>query len=128
MLQFRQGRKKKRPIDVQKSFHVKRGDTVMVIAGKDKGKTGVVRTVLTDRNKVIVDGLNIVKKAVRGNPMFGIQGGIIPMEAPIHVSNVMLYDTKNAQPTRTRKEVTEGENGKVQRVRVSVKSGEKIDA
>lgn len=108
--------------------HVKKGDTVMVITGKDKGKTGIVRRLLLDKNKVLVEGLNMVKKAVKPNPMAGQRGGIIEMEAPIQLSNVMLYDLKTSQPTRTRRETIQGADGKgSRRVRVSVKTGEHMD-
>lgn len=79
--------------------HVKRGDTVLVISGKDKGKKGEVLKVFPDKNRVIVKGVNIVSKHVRPN-MANRQGGIIKQEAPIHASNVMLYCTKCNKPTR----------------------------
>lgn len=111
---------KQRPLP--QHYHVKKGDTVMVISGKDKGKTGVVKRVLRDRGKVIVEGLNLVKKATRGNPMLGLRGGLIEMEAPLFVSKVMLYDSKNNKPSRVRVETVSGK-----RVRVSKKSGEHFD-
>lgn len=95
---------------------------VMVIAGKDKGKTGTVKMVFRNKGKVLVEGLNIVKKAVRPNPMLGQQGGIIEMEAPLNVSKVMLFDTKNNKPSRVKVEMV---NGK--RVRVAKKTGEHFD-
>lgn len=103
-------------------YHVKKGDTVMVIAGKDKGKTGTVKRVFRSKGKVLVEGLNLVKKAVRPNPMLGQRGGIIEMEAPLFVSKVMLFDTKNNQASRAKVETV---NGKA--VRVSKKSGEHFD-
>ncbi len=112
---------KQRPLPNR--FHVKKGDTVMVISGKDKGKTGVVKRVMRDRGKVVVEGLNMVKKAMRGNPMLGLRGGLVEMEAPLFVSKVMLYDAKNNQASRVR---TETVNGK--RVRVAKKTGEHLDA
>ncbi len=114
---------KKKPRTAPRSVHVKKGDTVMVIAGKDKGKTGTVRKVLKDQGKVVVEGLNMIKKAVRPNPFLGQQGGIVEMEAPIFASKVMVYDLKTNQPTRIRHEVVEGK-----RVRVAKKSGEHLDA
>ena len=68
---------------------LKKGDEVIVIAGKDKGKRGSVSKVLAN-GRVVVDGINLVKKHVKANPMTGEQGGIITKEAPIHASNVML--------------------------------------
>ncbi|SEG07109.1 LSU ribosomal protein L24P [Caloramator fervidus] len=79
--------------------HVKRGDTVLVITGKDKGKTGEVLKVFPQKNRVIVKGVNIVTKHVKPS-MANRQGGIIKQEAPIHASNVMLYCTKCNKPTR----------------------------
>ncbi len=108
-------------------FHVKRGDTVMVISGKDKGKTGIVKQVFTDKGKVLVEGVNMVKKAVRPNPMLGQRGGIIEMEAPLYVSKVMVYDLKTSQPTRIRRETITDADGSPRRVRVSKKSGEHLD-
>jgi large subunit ribosomal protein L24 len=104
-------------------YSVKKGDTVMVIAGKDKGKTGTIKRVFRSKGKVLVEGLNIVKKAVKPNPMLGQRGGIVEMEAPLYVSKVMLYDTKNSQPSRARVEVLDGK-----RVRIAKKTGEQFDA
>lgn len=112
----------KKRIELPRHFHVKKGDTVMVIAGKDKGKTGTVKMVFRNKGKVLVEGLNIVKKATRPNPMIGQQGGIIEMEAPLNVSKVMLFDTKNNKPSRVKMETV---NDK--RVRVAKKTGEHFD-
>ena len=103
-------------------FHVKKGDTVMVIAGKDKGKTGTVKRVFRSKGTVLVEGLNLVKKAVRPNPYLGQRGGLVEMEAPLFVSKVMLYDTKNNKPSRVKTELVSGK-----RVRVSKKTGEQFD-
>jgi large subunit ribosomal protein L24 len=112
----------KKRIELPQHYHVKKGDTVMVIAGKDKGKTGTVKRVFRNKGKVLVEGLNIVKKAVRPNPMLGQRGGIIEMEAPLFVSKVMLYDIKNNQPSRAKIKIV---NGKA--VRVSKKTDEHFD-
>jgi large subunit ribosomal protein L24 len=102
-------------------MHVKKGDKVMVITGKDKGKTGTVLAAFPKKDRVIVEGVNIVKKHSKPSQV-NPQGGIINKEASIHVSNVMLLDPKSNEPTRVGyKEV----NGK--KVRVAVKSGEQID-
>lgn len=103
-------------------MHVKKGDTVVVIAGKDKGKTGKILQVFPKKERVIIEGVNMIKKHQKpaGNMR---QGGIIEMEAPIHVSNVMLYDSKAKAGTRVRSK--ELEDGK--KVRVSVKTGEVLD-
>ena len=104
------------------SMKVKKGDKVQVIAGKDKGKQGTILRSVPTRNRVVVEGCGIVKKAVRPtqqNP----QRGIISMEAPSHVSNVMLVCPNCKEATRTSKRVNE--QGK--KVRVCKKCGKDID-
>ncbi|MDN7243765.1 50S ribosomal protein L24 [Planococcus sp. N028] len=102
-------------------MHVKKGDTVKVISGKDKGKTGVVLTALPKKERVLVEGVNIVKKHTKPNQA-NPQGGIVSQEAAIHVSNVMLLDPKSGEPTRVGYKVEDGK-----KVRVAKKSGEKLD-
>jgi large subunit ribosomal protein L24 len=86
------------------------GDTVVVIAGKDKGRVGKVLKVL-DNNRVVVEGINIVKKTVRPNPQRNIEGGIVQREASIHISNIALYNMATNEPDRVGfKYVTEGNN------------------
>ena len=80
-------------------MHVKKGDKVMVISGKDKGKTGVILSAFPKKDRVLVEGVNIVKKHSKPSQM-NPQGGIISQEAPIHVSNVMPIDPKTGEPTR----------------------------
>ncbi|MHC9533367.1 50S ribosomal protein L24 [Dellaglioa sp. BT-FLS60] len=99
---------------------VKTGDKVQLIAGKDKGKQGTVTKVFLKQDRVIVEGINIVKKHQKpsnSNP----QGGIVDMAAPIHVSNVMLVDPSTNEPTRVGFKVVDGK-----KVRVSKKSGETV--
>jgi large subunit ribosomal protein L24 len=81
---------------------LKKGDQVVVIAGKDKGKTGTISKVSPATNKVIIAGLNIIKKATKPNQQTGEGGGIIEKEAPIHASNVMLLDATTSKGTRKR--------------------------
>jgi large subunit ribosomal protein L24 len=102
-------------------MHVKTGDKVMVITGKDKGKTGVILASFPKKNRVLVEGVNIVKKHSKPSQM-NPQGGIISQEAPIHVSNVMPIDPKTGEPTRVGVKV---ENGN--KVRYAKKSGEVLD-
>jgi large subunit ribosomal protein L24 len=92
--------------------HVSKGDTVMVIAGKEKSKTGQVLQLLPKKDSVVVAGLNMVKRHLKakGNEA----GGIQEKEAPIHISNVMLFCAKCAKPVRTRKNVLD--NGEKQRI------------
>ncbi|UCS93676.1 50S ribosomal protein L24 [Echinicola marina] len=106
----------------QPKLHIKTGDTVKVLAGDDKGKTGKVLSVNLEKSRAIVEGLNMVTKHVKPtatNP----QGGIEKKEAAIHVSNLMLVDPKTGEATRTGRKP--GENGKL--VRYSKKTGEVIN-
>ncbi|MGG0239311.1 50S ribosomal protein L24 [Bacillus rhizoplanae] len=102
-------------------MHVKKGDKVQVISGKDKGKQGVILAAFPKENRVIVEGVNIVKKHSKPSQL-NPQGGIITKEAPIHVSNVMPLDPKTGVPTRVGYKVEDG-----QKVRVAKKSGELLD-
>jgi len=101
-------------------MHVKKGDKVMVISGKDKGKTGVILTAFPKKDRVLVEGVNIIKKHMKPNQV-NPQGGIVSQEAAIHVSNVMLIDPKTGEPTRVGSKVEDGK-----KVRVAKKSGEII--
>ena len=103
-----------------KKFHIKKGDTVFVNAGNDKGKTGKVLQVLTAKDRVIVEGVNMVSKHTKPNAQHP-QGGIVKQEAGIHVSNVQLIDPKSGKPTRVAVKV-EGDK----KVRIAKKSGEEI--
>ncbi len=101
---------------------IKKGDLVKVIAGKDKGKEGVVLRALPERNRVVVEKVNIVKKAQRPTPQ-NQQGGIMSIEAPLHVSNVMLIDPATKKPTRIGYRIKEDGT----KVRVAKVSGKDID-
>ena len=81
---------------------LKKGDQVVVIAGKEKGKTGTIAKVSPSTNRVVVTGLNLIKKASKPNPQTGEGGGFQEKEAPIHASNVMLLDPKTGKGTRKR--------------------------
>ena len=87
---------------------IKRGDEVIVIAGKDKGKRGTVDTIRKD-GRLLVSGVNMVKKHTKANPQAGVQGGIIDQEAPIHASNVALFNPQTEKADRVGIRV---ENGK----------------
>lgn len=102
-------------------MHVKKGDKVMVISGKEKGKTGTIIAAFPKKDRVLVEGLNIVKKHMKPNQA-SPQGGIVNQEASIHVSNVMLIDPKSGEPTRVGYKVEDGK-----KIRVAKKSGESID-
>lgn len=101
---------------------IKKGDLVKVIAGDDKGKTGRVLKVFPDKMRVLVEGVNIVKKHVRPSPQYP-QGGIIEMEAPIHISNVMVIDPETGEPTRVGRR--RNKEGKLERY--AKKSGKTLD-
>ncbi len=103
-------------------MHIKKGDTVVVITGKDKGKKGQVLQAIPSTERIIVEGVNMATKHQKPSQKVQ-QGGIIHQEAPIHVSNVMLFDAKAKSATRVK--YTKLEDGK--KVRVSVKSGEVLD-
>jgi large subunit ribosomal protein L24 len=81
---------------------LKKGDQVVIIAGKEKGKTGTITKVSPATNRVLIAGLNLIKKATKPNQQSGEGGGIIEKEAPIHASNVMLLDPKTGKGTRKR--------------------------
>ncbi|AKP45535.1 MULTISPECIES: 50S ribosomal protein L24 [Bacillus] len=102
-------------------MHVKKGDKVMVISGKDKGKTGVILAAFPKKNRVIVEGVNIVKKHAKPSQL-NPQGGIISQEAPIHVSNVMPLDPKTNEPTRVGYQIVDGK-----KIRIAKKSGQPLD-
>ncbi|MCC6753171.1 MAG: 50S ribosomal protein L24 [Saprospiraceae bacterium] len=102
-----------------KKFKIKTGDKVAVIAGSNKGKTGIVTQVITDKDRAVVEGVNIVKKHTK--PTNNNPGGIVEMPAPIHISNLSLLDPKSGKPTRVG---YRDEKGK--KVRVSKESGEII--
>lgn len=103
-------------------LHVKTGDTVVVISGKDKGKQGKIKACEPKKDRVVVEGVNMIKrhtKPSQGNP----QGGIVEKEAPIHVSKVMILDPETKKPTRIKK--MKQNDGTY--VRVAVKSGAVLD-
>lgn len=100
---------------------IKKGDKVVVLSGKDKGRTGEVTRALPRDGKVVVSGINVIarhRKPSQTNP----QGGIDRVEAPLHISKVALADPKDGKPTRVRFEIKDGK-----KVRVAVKSGETIN-
>ncbi|HOA63264.1 MAG: 50S ribosomal protein L24 [Acholeplasmataceae bacterium] len=102
-------------------MHVKKGDTVIVIAGDYKGKVGKVLQVLRKENRVVVEGVNIVSRHMRPSQAYP-DGGIIKKEAPIHASNVQVLDPKTNQPTRVGKKIVDGK-----KVRYAKKSGTVLD-
>lgn len=102
---------------------IKKGDKVVVITGKDKGQVAEVLNVLENGNKLLLDGINQVKKHIKANPNTGERGGIVPKSMPIHRSNVMLLDPNTNKPSRIAINVLQ--DGK--KVRVFKSSGQQID-
>ncbi|GIO22961.1 50S ribosomal protein L24 [Oceanobacillus sp. J11TS1] len=102
-------------------MHVKKGDKVKVLSGKDRGKEGTVLEAFPKKERVLVEGVNMIQKHAKpsqDNP----QGGILNIEAPIHVSNVLPIDPKSGEPTRVGYEVRDGK-----KIRIAKKSGEALD-
>ena len=101
-------------------LHIKKGDTVCVLAGKDKGKTGKVVLVLVDKQRAVVEGVNMVQKSQKPSAQYP-QGGFVKTEAPIHISNLNVVDPKTGKPTRIGRQLKDGKL-----VRIAKKSGEEI--
>ena len=102
-------------------FHVKKDDTVVVLTGKDRGKSGKILKVIPKKQRVIVEGVNLIKKhqkPTQANP----EGGIINKEAPIHISNVLIFCPKCGKGVRTRKKI-DGDR----KIRICVKCGNEFD-
>ncbi len=106
---------------MQKKLHIKKGDTVIVISGNNKGAKGRVLEVIRKTDRAIVEGVNMIKKHTKPNAETP-QGGIVEKEAPVHISNLMLVDPKTGTATRVGRKLND--DGKL--VRVSKKSGEEI--
>ena len=102
---------------------IRKGDTVVVISGKDKGKTGKVMRVIPEEGRVLVEGINLVKRHMRPTPR-NQSGGILEREQPIHASKVMPVDPKTGKGTRVRFKPLEGGR----KIRIAAKSGEEIPA
>ena len=101
---------------------IKRDDEVIIIAGRDKGKRGTVRQVL-DTGKVVVSGVNMIKKHTKPNPQAGVAGGIVEQEAPIQASNLAVYNSKSSKGERIGYRIEDGK-----KVRVFKPSGDLVDA
>jgi large subunit ribosomal protein L24 len=100
---------------------IRKGDRVVLLSGKDKGKSGIVMEVRPGEQRVLVEGVNLMKRHTKPRPP-NEPGGVIERPAPIHMSNVSLIDPKDKRPTRVRIEEIDGK-----RVRIAVRSGEKLD-
>ena len=106
---------------MRKKLHIKKGDTVTVISGESKGQKGKVLEIFAEKQRAIVEGVNMVSKHSKPNAD-NPQGGIVKQEAPIHISNLMVVDPSSGNPTRIGRR--KNDNGKL--VRYSKKSGEEI--
>jgi large subunit ribosomal protein L24 len=106
---------------MQKKLHIKKGDTVLVVSGNSKGQKGKVLEVIREKDRAIVEGVNMVKKHTKPNSK-APQGGILEQEASVHISNLMVADPKTGKPTRVGRRLDA--EGKL--VRYSKKSGEEI--
>jgi large subunit ribosomal protein L24 len=102
---------------------IRKNDQVIVRTGKDRGKRGRVLRVIADKNRLVVEGVNLIKRHTRPNPQRNIKGGIVEREASIHASNVMLVDPDTNEASRVgTKVMSDG-----RRVRISRKSGQVVD-
>src|SRR5512133_583838 len=106
---------------MQKKLHIKKGDSVTVIAGEAKGQKGRILEVDREKSRALVEGVNMVSKHTKPNAK-APQGGILKKEAPVHISNLMVIDPTSGKPTRTGRRL----NDKTKLVRYSKKSGEEI--
>jgi len=106
---------------MRKKLHIKKGDTVSVISGESKGQKGKVLEIFAEKQRAIVEGVNMVSKHTKPNSE-NPQGGILKQEAPIHISNLMVVDPSTGNPTRVGRKM----NDKGKLVRYSKKSGEEI--
>lgn len=106
---------------MQKKLKLKKGDTVFVNSGEDKGKQGRILEVNRKTDRVIVEGINMIKKHTKPNAK-SPNGGIVEQEAPIHISNLMMVDPSNGEPTRVGRRL----NDEKKLVRFAKKSGEEI--
>lgn len=106
---------------MQKKLKIKKGDQVMVITGESKGQKGRVLDVIRDKERVLVEGINLVSKHTKPNAK-APQGGIVKKEAPVHISNLLVIDPASGKPARVGRKLNE----KNKLVRYSKKSGEEI--
>jgi len=106
---------------------IRKGDSVVVIAGKDRGKSGVVSAIVSDGNRVLVSGVNLVKKHVKPNPQLQQEGGVVSKEASLHISNVMILNPSTQKRDGIVFKFLE-KDGKKKKVRCFASTGEEINA
>jgi len=107
----------------RRTANIKKNDQVYVITGRDRGKTGRVMKVYPREERVLVEGINMVKKAVKANPQKNVKGGIVEREQPLHISNVAVVCPETNAPSRVSRTILEDGS----RVRVATKSGAVLD-
>jgi large subunit ribosomal protein L24 len=103
--------------------NIRKNDQIYVITGKDRGKTGRVMRVIPKDNMVLVEGVNMIKKAVKANPGKNVKGGIVEREQPLHISNVAVVCPETNAPSRVARKILQDGS----RVRVAAKSGAVLD-
>lgn len=108
-------------------MRIRKGDEVQVISGKDKGKSGRVLVMLREKERAIVEGVNVIRKHSKPNARRGQQGGVVEQEAPVHLSNLMPVDPTTKKPTRVGHKFLDSTDGKVRKVRVARRSGAELD-
>jgi large subunit ribosomal protein L24 len=111
----------------QPGLAIKKNDNVVVIAGRDRGKRGRVLSVAPDKGRVVVEGVNFIKRHTRPNPQKNIKGGIVQREAGLHASNVQLVCPECNKPTRVGRQELAKADGKARRVRYCVKCKGVVD-
>jgi len=116
---------KKKQAPPPAKINLRKNDTVRVITGRDRGKTGRIVSIDRSRGTLIVEGVMLVKRHTRPNPQKAIKGGIAEREAPIHISNVMLL-ASDGKPTRIAFQ-TQGEGASARRVRIARRTGEPLE-
>ena len=108
-------------------MHIRKGDQVEVISGKDKGKRGKVLRVFRETERAIVEGVNMIKKHAKANPRAGIKGGILEREAPVHVAKLLPVDPQSGKPTRVGHKFLDAPDGRRIKVRIARRSGVELD-
>ena len=111
-------------------MHIRKGDEVIVISGTEKGKTGRVIFVSPDKQRVVIEKINMIKRHTKPRSQAQMQGGIVEKEAPLHISKVALYEAKTKRPTRVKYRIREEQDGgRTVRIkeRLSVRTGEVLE-
>jgi large subunit ribosomal protein L24 len=108
-------------------MHIRKGDQVEVLSGKDRGKRGRVLRVIPDKKQAVVEGVNMITKHTRANPRLGVKGGRLEREAPVHVAKLLPIDPDSGRPTRVGHKFLDLGDGRRKKVRISRRSGAELD-